>query len=108
MYVSYISVAGPSTMLRMVPSPDRGGLEGQEVDEQDVDDEQRDRGADLRLDYAILVLELEKGRRNEIEVGRHRRHQRPAETGEHADRADHCRIAAIGLNEQRNTDSRGH
>ena len=38
--------------------------------------------------------------RHEIEVGRHRGHQRPAEAGQHADRADHRRIAAVRLDQQ--------
>ncbi len=36
---------------------------------------------DLRLDHRIVVLELEQGGGDDVEVGGHRGHQRPAKAG---------------------------
>ena len=49
--------------------PRRASSERQPVDQQDVDEEQRQRRRDLGADHAILVLELEQRRGDEVEVG---------------------------------------
>jgi len=44
-------------------------VEPREIEDEDVDAEQRQRGRHLRLDDAILVLELEECRGDDVEVG---------------------------------------
>src|SRR4051812_47389583 len=66
-------VRAPSTMLRMVPLPVPGRKsECQDVDEHQVAQQQRNRGADLRLHHRVAVLEVEQSGGDDVEVGGHR------------------------------------
>ncbi|ABA50007.1 hypothetical protein BURPS1710b_0445 [Burkholderia pseudomallei 1710b] len=80
----------------------------QNIQQDDVRREQRERGGKLHLDHAVLVGQFEQRGGHHVEVRGHRRHQRAAVAGEHPDRDHHGRIAMEHVDEDRHADAARH
>src|SRR5690348_967089 len=87
--------------LRYLRANGHSSAKHQQVHERQIHDQQRRAGFPLRADHVVLVRKLQQRHRHDVEVRGHRREQRAAIAGDHAQCAEYRGVGAVQVDQQR-------